>query len=146
MLGLLDAGVSCVVNLMESDETDHAGGKFVAYEEKLQALALLRGREVACRRFPIVDQSTPTISQMEEILDFIDAALSRNEVLYFHCWGGRGRTGTVAGCHFVRHGEALGEAVFSLLASRTSHGRQIFGRLPERDCQRDFVRNWSRFQ
>jgi len=36
---------------------------------------------------------------MHEILDTIDAALSAKRIVYVHCWGGVGRTGTVIGCH-----------------------------------------------
>jgi hypothetical protein len=55
-------------------------------------------------RTPIQDFSAPTEQEMAQILDTVDHALARGEVVYVHCLGGRGRTGTVVGCHLVRHG------------------------------------------
>lgn len=46
---------------------------------------------------------TPTVDQMRAILDAIDRAAG--SIVYVHCWGGHGRTGTVAGCYLVRHGQ-----------------------------------------
>ena len=38
---------------------------------------------------------------MRIILGALDTALKAGEIVYVHCWGGVGRTGTVVGCHLV---------------------------------------------
>jgi protein-tyrosine phosphatase len=52
-------------------------------------------------RTPIRDGGCPTIDELRAILDRIDAELARGEVVYVHCGGGHGRTGTVVGCWLV---------------------------------------------
>ena len=42
---------------------------------------------------------------MREILQAIQSQMAGGGVLYVHCWGGKGRTGVVIGCHLV---QALG--------------------------------------
>ncbi len=140
--GLLDLGVTCVVNLMESDETDHSGVPFQAYEPRLRELARELGREVECLRFPIRDRTEPTVSFMRTILAEIDVRLARGAVLYVHCWGGRGRTGTVIGCHLARTRGVFGAAVLALLEDLTKHHPAAFWPAPEMPGQRTFVATW----
>jgi protein-tyrosine phosphatase len=35
--------------------------------------------------------------------------------IYFHCWGGKGRTGTVVGCYLARHGFAAGNDMIEMI-------------------------------
>jgi hypothetical protein len=80
------------------------------------------------RRMPIRDFCTPSEQQMRRILDTIDEALADGRSVFVHCRGGIGRTGTVIGCHFRRHGRSADET-FRLLAGR-----------PETDEQRALIR------
>jgi hypothetical protein len=93
-------------------------------------------------RFPVRDYSVPTVDGMAAILDALDAALER-EVVYLHCLGGSGRTGTAIGCWLVRHGIGCDEALATIAALRreTAYGDK---RSPESDEQCDFVRAWLR--
>ena len=140
--GLLEVGVSRVINLMEVNEVGHGGESFVHYEPRLDQLAHERSQHVEFRRFPIVDLSVPTVSGMIEILDFLDEALNRGEITYVHCWGGRGRTGTVVACHLRRRHGLSGAAALSLLQDLTKHNQQ-FAPTPEMPCQRNFVMDWK---
>ena len=92
------------------------------------------------QRFPIRDFSVPSVDEMTVILDALDTALER-EVVYVHCLGGSGRTGTVIGCWLVRHGMDCEEALATIAALRreTAYGDRPS---PESDEQRDFVRAW----
>lgn len=140
--GLIRCGVATVINLMEATEKDHRGKPFADYAQRMQGWAREEGRSVSCLRFPIRDLNVPTVERMRDILDAIDEALTREQVVYVHCWGGRGRTGTVVACHLLRHrlvreGEAL-EAVKAL----TAHKQKQFWPTPEMDCQKEFVRKW----
>ena len=141
--GLIEAGVSRVINLMEADEVDHRGQSFAPYEGRLHEVAQQLARKVECHRFAIVDQSVPTVAGMVEILDFLDEAVGRREAVYVHCWGGRGRTGTVVACHLRRKRGLSATAALSLLTDLTQHNERAFWPTPEMQCQREFVSAWK---
>ncbi|MFN2132108.1 MAG: fused DSP-PTPase phosphatase/NAD kinase-like protein, partial [Anaerolineae bacterium] len=94
---LLGAGITYFLDLTEEGEHD-----LYPYAALLQGEASALGRTVEHHRMPIPDVSTPTKEQMARILDAIDAALAAGHVVYLHCYGGIGRTGTVVGCYLVR--------------------------------------------
>jgi len=48
--------------------------------------------------YPIVDLGVPSQVELQKILDSLEARLTGGENVYLHCWGGRGRVGTVAAC------------------------------------------------
>jgi protein-tyrosine phosphatase len=123
---LLNAGVTFVVDLTEE-------GELPPYSDFLGA--------VPSRRLSIRDFTAPTAADMARILDAIDEALARGHVVYVHCWGGTGRTGTVVACHLVRHGLQPGDAlsrVTELLADTPKAGRTS----PETADQVALVRSW----
>ncbi len=91
------------------------------------------------RSFPIRDMGIPSPAMMLAILDEITAAHRARRRVYVHCWGGKGRTGTVIGCWYVRQGLTGGAALDRLQAAR--HG--LAGDSPETDAQRAFVRTWQ---
>ncbi len=134
----LDCGVTFFLDLTEADE-------LVPYESALPALTAARGVAVQYRRLPVVDLSVPGCSQeMVAILDTIDAALASGHCVYVHCWGGVGRTGTVIGCHLVRHGQT-GEEALRTLADHWSGVDKVRRkpRSPETNLQCDYVRHWA---
>ncbi|MGV3662030.1 MAG: protein-tyrosine phosphatase family protein [Prosthecobacter sp.] len=137
---LLDCGVTQIINLMQATEGDHAGRQFISYEQSFLQLAAQRGIRAGWARHPIQDLSVPNPAQMTVILNEIDTALSRGGCVYVHCWGGRGRTGTVIGCWLARHGErhALGR-----LRELTAHARHHFPQVPETAQQQRFVSQWN---
>eukprot|EP00591_Stephanopyxis_turris_P000351 CAMPEP_0195523922 /NCGR_PEP_ID=MMETSP0794_2-20130614/23439_1 /TAXON_ID=515487 /ORGANISM="Stephanopyxis turris, Strain CCMP 815" /LENGTH=139 /DNA_ID=CAMNT_0040654027 /DNA_START=48 /DNA_END=464 /DNA_ORIENTATION=+ len=87
----LDCGVTFFLDLTEEHETQ-------GYDRILQEEALARGMkdsEVEYRRVPIPDFGIPNEKKrMTSILDAIDDAANRNHIVYVHCRGGIGRTGT----------------------------------------------------
>lgn len=136
---LLDCGVTHVLNLMEPQERDHAGRRFHAYDTAFLRLAEERGLRALCARFPIRDLGTPSREEMVRILDWIDAVLAADAGLYVHCWGSRGRTGTVVGCWLARYGET---DPLKTLRRLTAHAHRHFGEVPETWQQRRFVQEW----
>jgi len=93
---LLDAGITCFVNLTE----DHPGGgdsHLTRYQDHVTDSAVVLAH-------PIVDVDIPTVDEMIATLDAIDDHLRGGGNVYAHCWGGKGRTGTVVGCWLIRHG------------------------------------------
>lgn len=106
---LLACGIRCVINLMELDEQGHDGMPFADYVPVLNRLAD-GGPSVNYHSMPIRDLGIPSQDFMVQILNRIDESLGEDRPVYIHCWGGRGRTGTVVGCWLARHGIAEGES------------------------------------
>jgi len=79
---------------------------------------------------------------MQAILDFIDHQMLTGHVVYVHCQGGIGRTGTVVGCYLVRHGMTGEEALQAIreLRSATTFPNT---RSPETEAQCAMVRHWQ---
>ena len=61
---------------------------------------------------PITDLSVPSMAQLEGLVEEICGRLERGDVMYLHCWGGRGRAGTVGACVLGRmYGLSADEAL-----------------------------------
>lgn len=142
--GLLDAGIRFVVNLMEVHERDHEGKLFSPYWDRIGHLGRERGWEVETHRFPVPDLGIPSREEMVRILDALDGALETGRPAYVHCWGGKGRTGTVVGCYLVRHGLAEGESALARIAELRRRDPMAHLPSPETDEQRRFVLGWRR--
>ena len=143
---LLDYGIRRIVSLMEKNERNYKGELFVPYEDELFHIAAEMGIEVALDRMPIRDTDIPTVEGMIAILDRIDRSIEQGRPLYLHCWGGRGRTGTVVGCFLARHGVAAGEAALGLLQELRRNDPISHTPSPETKIQADFVRFWPNRQ
>jgi protein tyrosine phosphatase len=142
--GLLSAGISTVINLMEPDEINFYGDMFDQYETHLTSLAQTQGLPIDCIRFPIRDMGIPTEEQMIRILDTIDQAHSLNKSVYIHCLGGVGRTGTVVGCYLIRHGMANPKNVLMTIVSLMEKDKVFGYRSPQTFEQEAFVFNWGK--
>ena len=140
---LLDCGIRHVVNLMEASEIDHNGRYFLDYSEKLRELALKRGIDASMARFPIRDVSIPSQSLMKEILDHIDRNITEGLPTYVHCWGGKGRTGTVVGCYLARHGIAVGKDALEMIDHLRLHDANSYEPSPETREQCAMVVSWK---
>jgi len=133
---ILRAGIDSFINLtFESELSD--------YLSVLQEEADLYNREVYYQRFPISDRGLPRKILMRSILDAIDNAIQGGHILYLHCWGGIGRTGTTVGCYLVRHGLSGEEALDKLAELYRESAQSIFyPRSPETQEQIRFILNW----
>jgi hypothetical protein len=114
----------------------HPADGLEPYEQLLEAPALRIAH-------PIVDMGTTTVPHMSRILDDIDAALEEDRTVYVHCWGGRGRTGTVVGCWLVRHGLDEGDAIRQITRLRRDVA-DAASRSPETSAQCAMVNGWKR--
>jgi protein-tyrosine phosphatase len=97
---LRDAGITSFVDLTEAGERTWDGAPMVPYNGLL-------GPDVAYKRFAIPDTSIITEAGYDRILDYIRAELDDGRVVNLHCWGGKGRTGTVVGAWLIDN-EGLG--------------------------------------
>ncbi|MCE7989873.1 MAG: hypothetical protein DYG89_52670 [Caldilinea sp. CFX5] len=139
---LLDAGVTFFLDLT------HPADGLEPYTDLLQAEAKAFPTPVTYRRMAIPDRDIPTATQMVETLNVIDEALAAGQVVYIHCWGGIGRTGTVVGCYLARHCDkptGRGDAALAQLAElwQTVEKRDRHPRSPETSAQVHMVRVWA---
>ena len=133
---LLLAGIRSFIDL-----TDPAD-PLAPYSNLLNELASEQDIECRYRRFAICDLGIPTRQLMSEILAAVRTELDEGRPVYVHCWGGIGRTGTVAGCWLVEQGLSPDEALERIVALRRGTP-DVSRRSPETDEQCGFVRSWN---
>ncbi len=132
---LTDAGVSAFIDLTEFD------GRLA--DRHLEPYAhLLDGQ--SHERFAIRDMSVPSSQDLTKAaLDAIDAHLEASEIVYVHCWGGVGRTGTIIGCWLARHGEPGQVALDKLTELWQENPKSRSRRSPETAEQAQYVLAWN---
>ena len=131
---LLAAGVTFFVDLTEA-------GVMVPYARILAEEAASLGAQAVHTRMGIRDMGIPTPAFMTSILSTIDDALEAGHVVYVHCWGGIGRTGTVVGCYLVQHGMTGRQAIEEIerLRQGTPDGDEPS---PQTDEQLEMILSW----
>jgi protein-tyrosine phosphatase len=102
---ILHAGVTLFLDLTDDGELDPYAHLL---DERRPGPAGSGARHV---RRPIEDMWVTTDAELAATLDVIDDELARGGVVYVHCWGGCGRTGTVVSAWWVRHGAGPLEAI-----------------------------------
>lgn len=123
---LVDAGVDSFVKLTESGEITWGGAPLQPYDSGLAARHT---------RFPIPDQSVIDDAGYDEILAHIRGELDAGKVVYAHCWGGKGRTGTVVGAWLIAE-EGLGyPGVLERMEQLRAGTRKAHERVPENRTQ-----------
>jgi len=129
---LLEAGVSCFLDLTQRDELP-------PYDADLPL-------GVDYFRKPIPDHGIPQQpGHMAELLDCLRDALRSGRVIYLHCRAGIGRTGMVAGCLLVENGLAGDAAIGELNRLWQQSGRAaLWPQVPETPEQTEYVRRWVR--
>ena len=142
LTALLDCGIRRIVNLMEPDELDHGGRAFVGYERRLESLAKAVNTDISVTCFPIPDRWIPSRVRMGRILDHIDESIQKGIPVYIHCWGGRGRTGTVVGCYLARHGLASDRQILKTIKELRRNVEDAHLDSPETNQQMDLVLSW----
>jgi protein-tyrosine phosphatase len=120
-------GVTLFVDLTEDHELE-------PYAE-----CCARARHV---RLPIRDVDIPTEARMREIIETIREGVERGDVVYVHCWGGVGRTGTVIGC-FMREDGLDPPAVLERIRELRTGTERAHRASPETSAQRDFIARWK---
>ena len=134
--GMLDAGVRTIVDLRTAAEPPGVRELF----EKLAR----DDQPVAWTGFPVLNGAAPSEPLLQLILDTMDASLARSRGVYVHCAGGRGRTGTVIACWWIRHGIFEPEQALAELALRREGLPNGHMPSPETPAQWRLVRGWEK--
>jgi ADP-ribosylglycohydrolase len=134
----ITCGVTFFLDLTREDE-------LIPYSHLLSDPALSCDKRTIHCRMPIRDVDVPqSPSEMVAILDVVENALKDGHVVYVHCLGGVGRTGTVIGCYLTRKGLSGAEALRELSDMWRGVAKSKRKPLsPETREQREFVRNWA---
>jgi len=136
---LLEIGVTFFIDLTEEGEK-----ALEPYDMVLRKQAGILGKSVEYRRMPFPDFDVPVKEDMRNILDTVNKALEEGHIVYFHCFAGIGRTGTVAGCYLAELGFTDGKALDEL--SRLQQGTEFEkDESPITPEQRQMVIDWKAF-
>lgn len=128
---LIQAGVTVFIDLTREDDG------LCPYSEMLD-------RNTLHQRFPIRDISIPDSAEVTiAILDTIDHHISEGKIVYLHCWGGVGRTGTIVGCWLARHGQE-GRASLERLQELWKHcPKSAIRNVPDSEEQKQYILKWK---
>jgi hypothetical protein len=130
---LLDAGVRTVIDLRAPNEPP-----------SIRVLLDKMSDDAAWIGFPILNGGAPSVPGMQTILDVIDASAARDRIVYVHCQGGLGRTGTVVACHWIRHGHYDPDGALAALGERRRGQPNGDRPSPETAVQLRLVKSWAR--
>jgi hypothetical protein len=131
---LLQSGVTAFIDLT------HPQDSLQPYNHFLESLP---SQKLSYQRFPIRDVSVPVSRQHTlDILNAIDGLLDQDQVVYLHCWGGVGRTGTIVGCWLARHGYPGHLALVRLQILWQHCAKSAYRTTPETAEQERYVINW----
>ena len=139
---LIEAGITAVIDLTEKEE------RLMPYEEELHELS---GGRVRRYSFPVKDFSIPdSPDDMKKIVSAMEELTHENGIVYIHCLGGIGRTGTAAGCYLAEKfretgEERAGEKALSRLAElwQECPKSRYHPRSPQTREQIDYIKNWK---
>jgi ADP-ribosyl-[dinitrogen reductase] hydrolase len=134
--GLVNLDVGAVINLMEEDEKDYFGELFYDYSTYLE------DKGVKVHRHAIKDMDIPSPIQMMRILKQIEYYTNQNKIVYVHCWGGIGRTGTVVGCYLLQNKLANSSNVLSKIIELKKDSGLALKESPQTQAQREFILDW----
>jgi protein-tyrosine phosphatase len=130
---LLDAGINSFVDLTEAGERTWDETPMVPYNGLL-------GSDVNYRRFAIPDTSVIDDAGYDRILDYIQAEHDAGRVVSCHCWGGKGRTGTVVGSWLIdNEGVGYPEVIDRMQELRRGSSKEHHP-VPDTDEQHDVLR------
>jgi hypothetical protein len=140
VISLLKAGVRQFIDLTRPGEYGLLPYHPTAVEEAAQL-----GLTIEHVYQPIRDMGTPEIAEMAHTLATIEQSIQSGKPVYVHCYGGRGRTGTVVGCYLVQHGMNGEDALDQIRTWRNPTPDGIYPS-PETLAQQMFVLNWVPIQ
>jgi protein tyrosine phosphatase len=142
--GLIQAGIRHVISLLEPQEYSRPDDPFAPYVDHMESIAQELKISVTFDQISIKDFSVPPERQMVRILNQIDMCIKCDKPVYVHCWGGRGRTGTVVGCYLARHGFAAGNDVIKKIKELRKDTEDFSDLSPETREQIKMVMNWKK--
>ncbi len=141
ILALIDLGVRTFIDLTCPHDL------LAPYENLLPDLGQETGTTLHRIAITIPDMGVPeSDDEMVAILAAIRDSIATSPAAYIHCWGGIGRTGTVAGCWLRESGMTPDEAIHQVQHLYSTHMPKSkdprFPQSPQTRQQLDYIRNW----
>ncbi|KAK9813556.1 hypothetical protein WJX73_006802 [Symbiochloris irregularis] len=99
-------------------------------------------RRLQFTHVPIVDLGLPSLDQVQSVVEDMGRWMKQGDIVYMHCWGGRGRAGTMAACILVHHYGLGGQEALKrvqLAYDTRGEGRNS----PETSAQHNFVLEYA---
>lgn len=87
---------------------------------------------------PVEDGNAPTQQQIENVLRFVLANVRQELPVAISCYAGQGRTGTLAACYFVLHGNSAEQAIERVIHLHPT-AREVLGSSKQMKAIRDFA-------
>jgi hypothetical protein len=137
---LLDANVTSFVDLTEKGERGRGGKRLERYDHLMVDDGKLRGLTVRHERKPIEDNSVVSLDEYDEILRYIRAEIDARRTVYVHCWGGKGRTGTVVGAWLIENDGLDYEGALDRMHRLRRGTQHADHRVPDTEEQHDVLR------
>lgn len=138
---LIQIGIRTFIDLTSPDDG------LSLYQETLNSLAAASGLPLRRVSMPIPDMGIPTTETMHAILQVIRESVEQHPAVYVHCWGGIGRTGTVAGCWLRECGHDPESALARVQARYSQHMQKAksgqYPHAPQTDTQRNYIKHWN---
>ena len=130
---LVDAGIDSIVDLTSPQDP------LEPYQESLRAVSGKAGRTVRHFAHPIPDMDVIDQAGYDQILSCIRSEIDSGRVVYLHCWGGKGRTGTVVACWLIDGGLDYDGAI-ARIAELREGTRKAHEACPETPSQHQLLR------
>lgn len=128
---LVASGVRTFVDLTTQ------GDRLKPYKQLVSEVAAAENLDLRHLSFPIPDLGVVDDETYDSICEAIEQARA-DGVVYLHCWGGVGRTGTVVACWFGRQGADYAQAMVRLGDCRADT-RKSHRPCPEASVQHAFL-------
>jgi hypothetical protein len=125
-----EAGINYFIDLTEK-------GELPAYRHLLPV-------QTKYHESPIADSTVPaSVTQVQQLLSEIRAAVDSKHCVYVHCRAGIGRTGLVVGCYLAETAED-GKAAIKELNQlwQQSERAKSWPAIPQTAEQADYIRRW----
>jgi predicted protein tyrosine phosphatase len=138
---LVETGVRTFIDLTSPADD------LTRYEKLLYELEQEAGSRLHHVSLPIPDMGVPdSTDTMRAILDAIRSSTRKRPAVYVHCWGGIGRTGTVAGCWLRECGLGPDEALARVQHLYATHMPKvrIHPESPQTAAQKEYIRSWAK--
>lgn len=119
------------------------GRKVLPYAKVAQQFA--RGRKLDFLHEPLEDLETPGRESLTRLVSELESRVrDNNEGLYLHCWGGRGRSATVAACLLGKLYDLNGEEALKRIQLGYDSRKYDNSSSPETQRQRQLVLDFLR--
>ncbi|MCD9623934.1 ADP-ribosylglycohydrolase family protein [Rhabdothermincola salaria] len=133
---LVDAGVHTFIDLTTPED------QLTLYAPVLAEVGTARGLDLEHVPVPIPDLDITTDAEYDRLVQLIGIHRERG-VVYVHCWGGIGRTGTVIGCLLADQGHDF-DSITTRLSDMRAGTRKAHRPAPETAEQVDVLRRRGR--